>query len=213
MLSPDARIARRVLAAWIPFRRARGAGAAAAAMSGATSFTAWKRSVVNEKVYTVSLLGIALISWLMVRWSDALASSGADRLLVLVAYLLDLGYANHPAALLPLPAAPLTVLARRAEVLPGGASPGDWGRGVRARVHRARHGAHPARSQRRAGLAPGETTTREWTIDLLNSVEPYAVLITNGDNDTFPLSSGTRAALPSAREDRRADPGRSLDPG
>jgi hypothetical protein len=33
----------------------------------------------------------------------------------------------------------------------------------------------------------GETFTREWATDLLNSVEPYGILITNGDNDTFPL--------------------------
>jgi len=33
----------------------------------------------------------------------------------------------------------------------------------------------------------GETTTREWAHDLLNSVEPYGILITLGDNDTFPL--------------------------
>lgn len=32
-----------------------------------------------------------------------------------------------------------------------------------------------------------QTFTREWAADLLNSVEPYGVLITEGDNDTFPL--------------------------
>jgi hypothetical protein len=33
----------------------------------------------------------------------------------------------------------------------------------------------------------GETFTADWGHDLLNSVEPYGILITNGDNDTFPL--------------------------
>jgi hypothetical protein len=33
----------------------------------------------------------------------------------------------------------------------------------------------------------GMTFTRDWAADLLNSVEPYGILVTDGDNDTFPL--------------------------
>src|SRR5687767_7571083 len=33
----------------------------------------------------------------------------------------------------------------------------------------------------------GDTTTRDFAHDLLNSVEPYGILVTAGDNDTFPL--------------------------
>ena len=33
----------------------------------------------------------------------------------------------------------------------------------------------------------GQTDTRDFAADLLNSVEPYGILVTAGDNDTFPL--------------------------
>src|SRR5439155_23197897 len=88
-------ITERVLVSWFEKRWQRIVGGALAALIGATSFTVWNQSVVNEKVYTVSLLGIALISWLMVRWCDAPDGRKADRILVLVAYLCGLGYANH----------------------------------------------------------------------------------------------------------------------
>jgi hypothetical protein len=45
----------------------------------------------------------------------------------------------------------------------------------------------PFATNARAASRAGETFTRDWAADLLNSVEPYGILITNGDNDTFPL--------------------------
>jgi len=88
-----------------------------AALIGATAFTVWTQSVVNEKVYTVALAGIAIISWLALRWSDAPDGRRADRLLVLIAFLLGLGYANHMAGMLPLPAVGILVLAVRPRTL------------------------------------------------------------------------------------------------
>ena len=58
------------------------------------------------------------------------------------------------------------------------------GRGER----RARARADPAR--RRTGVTAsraGETMARDFAHDILQSVEPYGILITAGDNDTFPL--------------------------
>src|SRR3989454_3801152 len=49
---------------------ARRLAAAAGALVAATGFTVWNQSVVNEKVYTVSVLSIALVLWLVVRWGD-----------------------------------------------------------------------------------------------------------------------------------------------
>ncbi|HTE44207.1 MAG TPA: DUF2723 domain-containing protein [Gemmatimonadaceae bacterium] len=100
----------RVLVSWFPNRWQRILGGAVAALMGATAFTVWNQSVVNEKVYTVSLVGIAIISWLMIRWSDDPDGRRGDRILVLVAYLLGLGYANHMAGMLAAPAVGLAVL-------------------------------------------------------------------------------------------------------
>ena len=38
-----------------------------------------------------------------------------------------------------------------------------------------------------ASSRAGQTDTADFAIDLLNSVEPYGILVTVGDNDTFPL--------------------------
>ena len=110
-------ITERVLVGWFPQRWQRITGGALAALIGATAFTVWNQSVVNEKVYTVSLVGIAIISWLMIRWSDDPDGRKADRILVLVAYILGLGYANHMGGMLAAPAAALAVVVRRPRTL------------------------------------------------------------------------------------------------
>jgi hypothetical protein len=110
-------ITERVLVGWFTERWQRITGGAVAALIGATAFTVWNQSVVNEKVYTVSLVGIAIISWLMIRWSDDPDGPKADRLLVLVAFLLALGYSNHMAGALPALAAGVAILVRRPRTL------------------------------------------------------------------------------------------------
>src|SRR3954465_12861909 len=74
-------ITERVLVGWLPERWQRIAGGSVAALIGATAFTVWSQSVVNEKVYTVSLLGLAIVSWLIVAWGDVPDGDKADRLL------------------------------------------------------------------------------------------------------------------------------------
>src|SRR5258706_14260171 len=106
-------ITERVLVGWLPQRWQRIVGGSLAALIGATAFTVWAQSVVNEKVYTVSLLGLALVSWLIVRWCDDPDGPKADRLLVMIAYLSGLGYANHMAGFLALPAVSAAVAIRR----------------------------------------------------------------------------------------------------
>jgi hypothetical protein len=91
-------------------RWAQYAAAGAAVAAGAVAFTVWNQSVVNEKVYTLSLLQIAVTTWLTVRWTQRAGEPDAERLLWLGVYLCALGYAVHPAGYLPLGALGLTVL-------------------------------------------------------------------------------------------------------
>ena len=110
-------VAERVLAAWSSERWTRIVAAVAASLLGATAFTVWNQSVVNEKVYTVSLAFFAVVSWLMVRWCDEPDGRSADKLLVVIAYLIGLGYTNHPAGLLVGPAVAVAIVVRKPRTL------------------------------------------------------------------------------------------------
>ncbi len=103
-------VAERWLQAIVPRDWARYAAAMGGALVGATSWTVWNQSVVNEKVYTVSLLSIALVMWLVVRWGDDEPGPHRDRWLVLIAYVLTLTATNHMMGFLALPALGIYVL-------------------------------------------------------------------------------------------------------
>ena len=88
-------IGERWMRAFVPVRWARRAAALAGAIVSATAFTVWNQSVVNEKVYTLSLLSIALILWLIVRWDDQPLGEAHDHYLLLILYLIALTATNH----------------------------------------------------------------------------------------------------------------------
>lgn len=109
--------AERILRGTLAGTLARLAAAIGCALLGATAFTVWNQSVVMEKVYPLALVGLALVSWLMLLWFDARDARRADRLLVLMVYLMGLTYAIHPAGLLPAPAVALAVALHRPRTL------------------------------------------------------------------------------------------------
>ena len=88
-------IGERWMRGWVPARLPRRLAAVAGALVAATAFTVWNQSVVNEKVYTVSLLSIALMLWLIVRWDDQPPGEAHDHHLLLIVYLLALTATNH----------------------------------------------------------------------------------------------------------------------
>jgi hypothetical protein len=106
-------VTERILSGWLPRSWQRLTGAALGTLIGATAFTVWNQSVVNEKVYTMTLLFFTAVSWLMISWTDDPEGPRANKRLLLVAYLLGLGYANHPAGFLAMPAVGLAILVRR----------------------------------------------------------------------------------------------------
>jgi Protein O-mannosyl-transferase TMEM260-like len=79
----------------VPVPLVRRLAATAGALVGATAFTVWNQSVVNEKVYTLSLLSIALILWFIVRWDDQEPGAAHDHHLLVIMYLLALTSTNH----------------------------------------------------------------------------------------------------------------------
>ncbi len=85
-------------------------GAFVAVLVSATAFTVWNQSNVNEKVYTVSLFTIALLSWLAFHWRENLGKGKDDNLLVLMVFILALSVGNHLMAFLAAPALGLFIL-------------------------------------------------------------------------------------------------------
>ncbi|HEY6947587.1 MAG TPA: DUF2723 domain-containing protein, partial [Gemmatimonadales bacterium] len=103
-------VADRWLQPIVHVRWARWGAAFAGVLVGATSWTVWNQSTVNEKVYTVSLLSIALCMWLVVHWGDEEPGAHRDRWLLLIAYVMALSSTNHLMAFLAVPALAVYVL-------------------------------------------------------------------------------------------------------
>ncbi|HXO85419.1 MAG TPA: DUF2723 domain-containing protein [Gemmatimonadales bacterium] len=91
--------------------------AAAGTLVGATMFTVWNQSVANEKVYTLSVLSIALVLWLTLRWADQPSGTRSDKLLLVSFYLIALSATNHLMGILVLPAVLVYILMTEPEAL------------------------------------------------------------------------------------------------
>jgi hypothetical protein len=102
----------RVLCYFSPSERVRRVGAGAAVLLSATAFTVWNQSNVNEKVYTVSLFTIALLSWVVFLWRDHVEQHRTvksrrihdDNTFVFIVFVLALSVGNHLMAFLAAPA-------------------------------------------------------------------------------------------------------------
>ncbi|MEO8199454.1 MAG: DUF2723 domain-containing protein [Gemmatimonadota bacterium] len=103
-------VAERWLRTIVPVRWARLAAAAAGSLVGALAWTVWNQSTVNEKVYTLSLLSVALSLWLIVRWGDLPSGPRRDRMLILIAYVIALSSTNHMMGVLVAPTIGVYVL-------------------------------------------------------------------------------------------------------
>jgi len=93
-----------------PYRPLRLAAAFAGTLVGATMWTVWNQATVNEKVYTLSLLSMAVVMWVAVHWADDEPGPHRDRWLVLIAYLVTLSSTNHMMGVLAAPAVAIYLL-------------------------------------------------------------------------------------------------------
>ncbi|HET9294356.1 MAG TPA: DUF2723 domain-containing protein [Gemmatimonadales bacterium] len=103
-------VAERWMREIVPVRWARLAAAFAGVLVSATSWTVWNQSTVNEKVYTVSVLSIALVTWLAVHWGDDEPGPHRDRWVILIAYIIALSSTNHLMGVLAAPAVAIYIL-------------------------------------------------------------------------------------------------------
>ncbi len=119
-------VAHRILSYFTESGIARRAGAGAAVLISSTAFTVWYQSNVNEKVYTISLLTIAALTWLAFLWRDHVEEHRGvvgnktlhdDNILVLMIFLLALSVGNHLMAFLAAPAILVLLLMVKPAVL------------------------------------------------------------------------------------------------
>jgi len=115
----------RVLQSFTTNEVVRRVGAGVAVLLSATAFTVWNQSNVNEKVYSISLLTIAVLSWLAFLWRDYTEQHHAaadarwhdDNVLVLMAFILAFSVGNHLMAFLAAPALFVFILMVKPQVL------------------------------------------------------------------------------------------------
>lgn len=119
-------VVHRILTFFTESELVRKVGAGAGVLVAATAFTVWYQSNVNEKVYTVSLLTIAALSWLAFLWRDHVEEHRGvspdtkwhdDNILVLMLFLLALSVGNHLMAFLAAPAIGVLLLMVKPRVL------------------------------------------------------------------------------------------------
>lgn len=110
-------VAHRVAAPLLDDDRRGRIAAGASALLGATAYTVWNQANVNEKVYTLSVLVIAAVTWLALRWRDRRGEPGSDRYLLTAVFLMVLGSTNHLMSMLPAPALAVFVLMTDPRVL------------------------------------------------------------------------------------------------